>query len=161
MLYFDVRACLKRLSTEEKGLLFEGILEYAEFGVVPEFGENIGLAIAWDFIQPRIDRDSERYETQVLQKRYAVVVRECKRNGQTVPTFEDWKASSQQVPGDMEIDQPITGDDGCYPTTTTTSTATATPTPTATPTAIATLCTDEADTERRRMEALRMLEEYT
>lgn len=59
MLYFDIRKSLKRLSTEEKGLLFEAILDYGESGLVPDFDGVIG--VAWDFIQPRIDNDRERY----------------------------------------------------------------------------------------------------
>lgn len=135
MMYFDIRPCLKRLNNEQKGQLFEAILDYAEFSVVPDFGDDVGLSIAWDFIQPKIDRDNERYEAQVLQKRYAVVVRECKRNGQTAPPFEVWKQNPQQAPGDMESHHPLSGDDGCYPTTTTTTTPSTTTTPTSKATA--------------------------
>ena len=138
MLYFDTRPCLKRLTNEQKGQLFEAILDYAEFSVVPDFGDDVGLSIAWDFIQPKIDRDNERYEAQIHQKRYAVVVRECKRNGQTAPPFDVWKENPQQAPGDTEIHQPLSGDDGCYPTTTSTTTTTPTTSPTTTPKATAT-----------------------
>ena len=60
MLYFDIRPCLKRLTLEEKGLLFEAILDYGEFGVLPELDGGVG--IAWDFIQQRLDRDKDRYQ---------------------------------------------------------------------------------------------------
>ena len=60
MLYFDVVPCLERLSMEEKGRLFEAILYYGQFGVVPELEGMVGMA--WDFIRPRLDRDAERYE---------------------------------------------------------------------------------------------------
>ena len=66
MLYFDIRPCLKRLTLEEKGQLFEAILDYGEFGVPPELDGVAG--VAWDFIQPRLDRDKERYQ-DVSQKR--------------------------------------------------------------------------------------------
>lgn len=131
MLYFDTRPCLKRLNNGQKGQLFEAILDYGEFGIAPDFGDDVGLSIAWDFIQPKIDRDNERYEAQILQKRYAVVVRECKRNGQTAPPFDIWKGNPQQAPGDTEIHQPLSGDDGCYPNTTTTPTTKPTPKATA------------------------------
>lgn len=88
MLYFDIRPCLKRLSSEEKGLLFEAILEYGEHGIDPEFDGMLG--IAWDFIQPGIDRDSDRYDHQVLQKRYAAFVRDARRKGVEVMPFEKW-----------------------------------------------------------------------
>lgn len=61
MLYFDVRTCLKRLTTEQKGQLFEAILDYGEHRVEPEFGDDIGLTIAWDFIRHMVDRDDKRY----------------------------------------------------------------------------------------------------
>lgn len=59
MLYFEVRPCLHHLSDEEKGQLFEAILDYGECGTVPDF-QGV-LAIAWDFIMPRLDRDRETY----------------------------------------------------------------------------------------------------
>lgn len=59
MVYFDIRPCIARLSLSEKGQLFDAILDYAENGVEPEI--DGGLGVAWDFIRPRIDKDSERY----------------------------------------------------------------------------------------------------
>lgn len=59
MVYFDLRTSLKRFSLEEKGILFDAILSYAEDGDVPVFSGS--LEVAWDFIQPRIDADAERY----------------------------------------------------------------------------------------------------
>ena len=70
MLYFDIRPCLKRLTAEEKGTLFESVLDYAEFGLLPELEGALG--VAWDFIQPRLDRDRERYE-EISQKRTAAI----------------------------------------------------------------------------------------
>ena len=48
MFYFDTRPCLRRLTIEEKGLLFEAVLDYGEHGVLPEFDGALG--VAWDFI---------------------------------------------------------------------------------------------------------------
>lgn len=80
MLYFDLRPCLKRLGMEQKGQLFEAILEYGEFGAVPNFDDDIGLAVAWDLIRPMIDRDNERYEK--ISKRRSEAA--CKRWGATM-----------------------------------------------------------------------------
>lgn len=143
MLYFDLRPCLKRLGREQKGQLFEAILEYGEFGAVPNFDDDIGLAVAWDLIRPMIDRDNERYLAQVQKKQYAVYTRECKKNGIDVPDFETWRLMSScdneryhVISGDNERYRPMSDDNGCYPTTTTTpSTSTTTPTTTATTTA--------------------------
>lgn len=146
MLYFDLRPCLKRLTGEQKGQLFEAILEYGEFGVAPDFDADIGLAVAWDLIRPMIDRDNERYLAQVKKKQYAVYTRECKKNGIDAPDFETWRLMSSGdnerhhvISGDNERHLPMTDDNGCYPITTATpATTTPTPTPTTTTTATTT-----------------------
>lgn len=63
MLYFEVRPSLDRLDYTQKGRMFEAILDYGEFGVVPEL--EVPLTYIWDFMQPRLDRDRERYEARV------------------------------------------------------------------------------------------------
>lgn len=121
MFYFDVRPCIKRLNLNEKGQLFEAILDYAESGIEPELDGALG--IAWDFLQPRLDQDTERYGNKVLQKQYAAFVRELKKRGSVVISFDEWKNMT-----DVERDQLISGDIGRYPTSTSTSTSTSTPT---------------------------------
>lgn len=121
MFYFDIRPCLKRLSLEEKGLLFESVLDYAEHGIEPDLEGVAG--VAWDFIKPGIDRDSDRYEGQILQKRYAAYTREAKKTGLIPVNFEEWKSLS-----DDEKHRLISDDTGRYPTTTSTSTSTTTST---------------------------------
>lgn len=109
MFYFDVRPCIKRLTPEEKGRLFEAILDYAEFGVVPDVDGALG--VAWDFIQPKIDRDGERYDKQIEQKQYAAFAREIKKQGKDPIPFDDWKALS-----DNERCRLTSGDTERYPT---------------------------------------------
>ena len=117
MFYFDIRPCLRRLSIEDKGMLFEAILDYAEHGTEPDFDGVVG--VAWDFIKPGIDRDSDRYGNQVLQKQYATYVREAKKKGQAPLSFDDWKA----LP-DSGRYRAISADTERYPTTATTPTPT-------------------------------------
>lgn len=69
MFYFEMRPCLKRLTPEEKGRLFECVLDYAQYGAVPELEGALG--VAWDFLQPRIDHDAERYEEIAESRRSA------------------------------------------------------------------------------------------
>ncbi len=121
MFYFDLRPCMKRLTLEEKGRLFEAIMDYSELGAVPEL-EGV-LGVAWDFIQPRIDRDDETYEKKAAQKQYAVFTREQKKKGLEVISFGEWKALS-----DIERDQLISSDTPRYPTTTPTSSSSSTTT---------------------------------
>jgi len=111
MLYFDIRPCLKRLSREEKGVLFEAILDYAEYGMLPEVDGVLG--IAWDFIQPRLDRDRERYET-ISEKRTAAINARWEREREIQKNTNEYR-SIQTIP-----------------TTTSPSTATTTSPPTAT-----------------------------
>lgn len=119
MFYFDIRPCIKRLNIEERGRLFEAILDYGEYGIVPEL-EGV-LGVAWDFIQPRLDRDAGQYDRKVEQRQYAAFVRECRKNGGEPPSFEEWRLSS-----DNEKDRSMLFDTGRYPTSTTTSTTTST-----------------------------------
>lgn len=58
MIYFEVRDSLQFLSLEDKGKLFDAILEYGEFGVVPKFDGMLGMA--WSFMKPKLDVDAER-----------------------------------------------------------------------------------------------------
>ena len=60
MIYFETGKAIKGLDYETKGRLFEAIMEYAEFGVVPEF-DGV-LSAVWPFVADKIDRDSARYE---------------------------------------------------------------------------------------------------
>lgn len=126
MLYFDLRPCMKRLSLEEKGQLFEHILDYAEFGEVPEPDGILG--VAWDFIKPRIDRDAERYEEVVENKRRAARKRWDKQE-------EDPQANADGC-SSMQVHARASGALQVMPTTTSTTntTTTSTPSTTATPT---------------------------
>ena len=66
MLYFDIRPSLKLISTEEKGLLLEAMLDYAEDGILPELTGK--AEVVWTFMKKKIDDDAERYE-EICRKR--------------------------------------------------------------------------------------------
>ena len=108
MFYFEVRPCLKRLSLEEKGQLFEAILDYGEYGLEPSLDGMAGLA--WDFLRPKLDRDAMRYDKQLEQKQYAVYVREAKKKGEEPLSFDNWKLSHN-----IGEEQLISPDIGRYP----------------------------------------------
>ena len=128
MLYFDLRPCLKRLSNQEKGQLFEYILDYAEFGEVPEAEGLVG--VAWDFIKPRIDHDAERYEEVSERRRQAAQKR--------------WDKQEKEMQADANECKSMQMDANAYfamqtmPTTTTTSTTKTTTTPSTTSTSAST-----------------------
>lgn len=125
MLYFDIRQPLEVLPYEDKGRLFDAILEYGELGTIPEFDGM--LAMAWGFIQPKLDRDSKEYERTVLKRQYATFCREIKRKGAPDVPFDEWVVMS-----DDERQQMLSHDAIRYPTTTVTPTAAGTTTGTST-----------------------------
>ena len=127
MLYFEMRNVFEELSNEKRRILLSAIFDYSEHGIQPDFRGS--LRIAWASIQPRLDRDDEAYLRNVQQRRYAVYIRESKKDGALPLPYEQWLAS---LP---ETSQPETSNDtNRYPTTTPTATPTATSTATATST---------------------------
>ena len=119
MFYFEIRPCITRLTLEEKGQLFEAILDYGEYGAIPEVDGAVG--VAWDFIQQRLDRDTGRYDEKVEQTKYAVAVREAKKKGIQLPPFEKWRPLS-----DEERERLLSDDNERYPNSTTISTSNST-----------------------------------
>ena len=65
ILYTDYSDHIDSLTLEEKGLLFEALLEYAK-GIEIELSGAV--KVAFSFIKAQIDRDSEKYE-EVCEKR--------------------------------------------------------------------------------------------
>ena len=115
MLYFDILEPIKVLPDADKGRLLVAMLEYGQTGAVPVF-EGM-LALAWGFVKPKIDKDSEEYNRTVLKRQYATFCRDRKKKGEPDITFEEWM---------MTIDdhsyQVISSDTKWYPTTTATTT---------------------------------------
>ena len=66
MIYFDMANSLRGLSLEELGMVYQGIMDYAQNGVVPQWPEK--LSLAWEMIRSRIDADIARYE-EIAEKR--------------------------------------------------------------------------------------------
>lgn len=156
MLFFDVRPALKRLTVEERGRLFEAILDYGELGLLPDF--EGGLGIVWDFIQPRIDQDAARYADRVLKNKYSVYTREAKKAGIQPVEFEIWRTDPDS------FYRAISSDANRYPTTTTAPTPTSTSTPETTSTANSAAdmgAEDEiSDFNRKRNAALQILTDW-
>ena len=88
MIYFELRAMLKLLPDEEKGKLFEAILEYGETGCIRELSDT--LRIVWPLIQNRLDSDSLRYNLVGLKRRYAAYVRWAKEHFEEPKSYADW-----------------------------------------------------------------------
>lgn len=116
MLYFDILEPIRVLPDAEKGRLLVAMLEYGKDGTQPDFDGM--LALAWGFVQPNIDRDSEAYNRTILKRQYASFCRDQKRKGEPEITFEEWLIAS-----DNGTHQVTSHDIKWHPTTTTSSTA--------------------------------------
>ena len=88
ILYFELRQQLSSLTNAEKGMLLDAMLEYGELGVVPEF--KGALAVAWDFVKIKLDKDGGQYDRKIAQRKYATYCRECKKNDEAPMTYDDW-----------------------------------------------------------------------
>lgn len=150
MLYFDILEPIKVLPDADKGRLLVAMLEYGQSGIVPQFDGM--LSLAWGFVKPKIDKDSEEYNKTVLKRQYATFCRDRKRKGEPEISFEEWM---------MTIDdhsyQMISSDNKWYPTTSTTTTPSSTTnTPTSTAAAATTTETDDlaAATAERKVKVL-------
>lgn len=133
MLYFDILQPIRRLPDADKGRLLVAILEYGKDGIVPDFDGALGMA--WDFIQPKLDRDGESYENTKVQRKYAAFCK--KRSNINMPKipFEEWLEMTEDereraVTEINESQRPVDSVDSRYPTTTRTTTPTTTGTTT-------------------------------
>ena len=92
MIYFELIGMLKLLPDEEKGMLFDAILEYGETGNVPELSPT--LRVAWPLIQMRLDMDNTRYEFVGYKRKYAAYTRWAREHGESIDSFENWMAKN-------------------------------------------------------------------
>ena len=125
MIYFDMLGPIRVLPDSDKGRLLVAMLEYGQSGTVPVFDGL--LALAWEFVRPKIDKDSDEYNKTVLKRQFATFCRDRKKAGEPDITFEEWLKTN-----DHQGHQVVSSDIKWYPTTTTTpSTTTKTTTATA------------------------------
>ena len=121
MVYFDMMGPLGKLPDADKGRLFWAMLEYGKIGIEPEF-DGLALELAWEFVKPKIDRDSEEYNRTVLKRQYATFCRDRKKKGEPEITFDEWL-----ITYGYQNHHVIPSDTKWYPTTSaTTSTTSAT-----------------------------------
>ena len=144
MLYFDILEPIKVLPDADKGRLLVAMLEYGQTGTVPVFDGM--LALAWGFVKPKIDKDSEEYNRTVLKRQYATFCRDRKKKGEPDISFEEWLMTI-----DEQCYHMISHDIKWYPTTTTTTTpSTTTNTTTAAAATTNTTTNDDATTAAER-----------
>jgi hypothetical protein len=124
MLYFDaVRPAISRLDETQCGVLLRSVMDYAQYGVVPELDPMTGLA--FDMLVPKIDRDAERYEETREQRQYAAYAREKKKTGESCLSFADWRLmrAGQSDHENIGPISPVNENNGPYPSATATAAA--------------------------------------
>ena len=102
MIYFELRGMLKLLPDEEKGKLFDAILEYGETGNVPELSPT--LRVAWPLIQMRLDADTDRYAVMGMKRRYAAYVRWAKEHHEEPIAYSVWVEGKGQTVNETNFD---------------------------------------------------------
>lgn len=88
MLYFDLAEPLKYLCYEDKGKLLDAMLDYGQYGVVPDFAGV--LQMAWGFIRPKLDADAKSYRKKVVRNTYSSYCAKEKSADRTPMSFEEW-----------------------------------------------------------------------
>lgn len=128
MLYFDILEPIRVLSDADKGRLLVAMLEYGQCGKMPQFDGM--LALAWGFVQPKLDRDGETYENSKVQRQYAAFCKKrAKVNLPKIP-FEEWLNMSENerqrmLTADNEPLRPVDFVASRYPSTSTSTSAAA------------------------------------
>lgn len=108
VLYHDIREPLKLLSDEERGRLFLALLDYSEFGIMPDYDGSLGMAFA--FVRTSIDRDSEAWEAK-RQKRADA----GRKGGQatqanaSIAKQNKQRQANQAVPAPVPVPVPVPG----------------------------------------------------
>lgn len=111
VLYHDVRGPLELLTDAERGKLFLAILDYSEFGEIPDFGGALGMAFA--FIKMSIDRDAAAWESKREKRREAGSLggkqRVANQANATFANQNKQTQANQAVPVPVPVNVPVPG----------------------------------------------------
>lgn len=90
MIYFGDAELLAALSDDDRGRMFQAIIEYSRDGILPDFSAYPGLSGLWIVFQRAVDADSKRYADICSKRAYAAYCRRMKSENQTPLSFEEW-----------------------------------------------------------------------
>ena len=103
LIYSDFLPKISKLSDEQAGKLFKGLLNYSN-GITPEF-DDILLDYAFEDIKTTIDRDSEKYSLKCLKNKEIAIERErIKRERNNTNVNERVQVSTNSTDKDKDID---------------------------------------------------------
>lgn len=102
ILYCDIGQHLELLSDEDAGLLFKGIVHYADTGEPPQLPPM--AAMAFSFIRAQIDRDQEKWNT-TREKRRAAGKSGGLKSGESRQRSNEAKEANASNPKQNEADE--------------------------------------------------------
>lgn len=102
ILYCDTGQHLELLSDEDAGLLFKGIVHYADTGELPQLPPM--AAMAFSFIRAQIDRDQEKWNT-TREKRRAAGKSGGLKSGESRQRSNEAKEANASNPKQNEADE--------------------------------------------------------
>ena len=106
VLYHDIRTPLELLDDCERGKLFLAILNYSEFGTLPDFGGALQMAFA--FIRAALDRDADKWE-DVRQKRAEAGKQGGIKSGESRREANEANASKSKQTKQNEANEAVPG----------------------------------------------------
>lgn len=80
VVYWDTFDALDKLKPEKVKIMLKAMRNFAQYGEVPDFGDDDMLEFAWPLIEQRLVSDSERYNKIVNKKVIAGLTSNFKRN---------------------------------------------------------------------------------
>ena len=99
LLYFDsLRFGLSVLNNEQKGILFQALLDYAENGEYTEMDCATGLV--FDYLKTSIDRNTVTYQKTCIKRRHASYNSHLEKANQK--PFEDWLEDNPEIKTEWE-----------------------------------------------------------
>ena len=63
-------------TTEQRGQLIDAVMEYTQYGVLPDFEKEPVLKMGWGFLLPKLNRDQQGYNYTVYKNRYSAYKRD-------------------------------------------------------------------------------------
>lgn len=102
ILYCDIGQHLELLSNEDAGLLFKGIVHYADTGEPPQLPPM--AAMAFSFIRAQIDRDQEKWNT-TREKRRAAGKSGGLKSGESRQHGIEAKEANASIPKQPQADE--------------------------------------------------------
>lgn len=110
MIYFGDAELLTALSDDDRGRMFQAIIEYSRDGILPDFSAYPGLAGLWVVFKRAVDADSKRYADICAKKSYAVYCRKMRADSLLPVPYDEWR---HLCADDSTCNQMISDDNTC------------------------------------------------